>query len=94
MIPSCPADLCAADPDCGGSGHRSQLLVRGDWIRCLVSERRHRTERWLPRLPQFLGIPHRPQHHGAHLAIRQVSTAPQGFPWSTFRDSGALMAAV
>lgn len=78
--PCCPADLCAAGPDCSGSGHRSQLLVRGDWIPGLVSGRRHRADRRLPRLPQLLGIPHRSQHNGAHLTIRQVSAPTQDRP--------------
>lgn len=73
LIPCGPADLCAADPHRCRSGHRSQLLVRGDWSQRLVPGRRHRADRRLPRLPQLLGIHHRSQHHGAHLAIRQVS---------------------
>lgn len=67
------SDLCTADPGGGRSGHRSLLLVRRDRLQRLVSVRRQRPERLLQRLPQLLGIHHRPQHHGAHFTLCQVS---------------------
>lgn len=66
-------DLCAADSGGGRSGHRSHLLVRGDRLQSLVSVRRKKPGDFLQRLSQLLGIHHRPQHHGAHFTICQVS---------------------
>lgn len=65
-------DLCSAHPGGGWSGHRSQLLVWGDWFQGVVFVRRQKSEFLLQRVPQFLGLHHCPKHHGAHFTLCQV----------------------
>lgn len=75
---TCLLDFYCTHPGFCWSCHWSRLLGSTSWQLFLVPLWWRKCYSFLPGLPEFLGLHHCAEHHGAHLSLCQVSLAS---PW-------------